>query len=379
VQADRTNPLPLYIQVREDIRSQIEAGKLLPGDRLLLEQALTEQYAVSSVTVKRALRDLAQEGFVVRIKRKGTFVSPRKSDRPDSKPRTKTLALIIPDIEDLFLSEIYRGLAEVARRAGYAVSILSSDREIKKERENIRSLGDRAEQGAIIFPNWGRANAEQIFELKRRKFPFVLVNRCFRDIQTHYVIADNCTGAREAVEHLIRLRHRRIGCIGWVECTAVEDRLRGYRLALGRHGIAYDETLVRGILDADRQNYAGVEPASGGYQEMKQLLQLDQRPSAVFAVTDRLAAGALRAITEAGLEIPGDVALVGFDDVRYAADLDLTTVAQPAFETGKTAAEILIAQIERGDHNGSEEKFQQVVLPTELVIRGSCGGKRHDC
>ena len=379
MQADRTNPLPLYIQVREDIRSQIEAGKLLPGDRLLLEQALTEQYAVSSVTVKRALRDLAQEGFVVRIKRKGTFVSPRKSDRPDSKPRTKTLALIIPDIEDLFLSEIYRGLAEVARRAGYAVSILSSDREIKKERENIRSLGDRAEQGAIIFPNWGRANAEQIFELKRRKFPFVLVNRCFRDIQTHYVIADNCTGAREAVEHLIRLRHRRIGCIGWVECTAVEDRLRGYRLALGRHGIAYDETLVRGILDADRQNYAGVEPASGGYQEMKQLLQLDQRPSAVFAVTDRLAAGALRAITEAGLEIPGDVALVGFDDVRYAADLDLTTVAQPAFETGKTAAEILIAQIERGDHNGSEEKFQQVVLPTELVIRGSCGGKRHDC
>jgi DNA-binding LacI/PurR family transcriptional regulator len=180
------------------------------------------------------------------------------------------------------------------------------------------------------------------------------------------------------VEHLIGLQHRRIGCIGWVECTAVEDRLRGYRLALGRHGIPYDETLVRGILDGDRQNYAEVEPASGGYQEMKQLLQLEHRPSAVFAVTDRLAAGALRAITEAGLEIPGDVALVGFDDVRYAADLDLTTVAQPAFETGKTAAEILIGQIERGDHNGSEEKFQQVVLPTELVVRGSCGGKRHD-
>jgi DNA-binding LacI/PurR family transcriptional regulator len=203
-----------------------------------------------------------------------------------------------------------------------------------------------------------------------------LVNRCFRDIQTNYVIADNCAGACEAVEHLIRLGHRRIGCIGWVECTAVEDRLRGYRLALGRHAIPYDEMLVRGILDEERQNYAGVEPASGGYQEMKQLLQLGQRPDAVFAVSDRLAVGAMRAITEAGLQIPGDVALVGFDDVRYAADLDLTTVAQPAFETGKTAAEILIGQIEGGDRNGSDDKLQQIVLPTRLIVRGSCGGQR---
>jgi DNA-binding LacI/PurR family transcriptional regulator len=376
VQADRTNPLPLYIQVREDIRSQIESGRLAPGDRLLLERALTEQYAVSSVTVKRALRDLAHEGLVVRIKRKGTFVSPRKIERPDAKPRAKTLALIVPDIEDLFLSEIYRGLADVARRAGFAVSILSSDREIKKERENIRSLGERSEHGAIIFPNWGRANAEEIFELKRRKFPFVLVNRCFRDIQTHYVIADNCAGACEAVEHLIRLKHRRIGCIGWVECTAVEDRLQGYRLALGRHGIAYDETLVRGILDEHRQNIADVEPASGGYQEMKKLLEVPDRPSAIFAVSDRLAVGAMRAIREAGLEVPGDVAMVGFDDLRYASDLDLTTVAQPAFETGRTAAEILIGEIDGASRDGSGERFHQVVLPTQLIVRGSCGGQR---
>ena len=378
MRADRTNPLPLYIQVREDIRGQIEAGRLLPGDRLLLESALTEQYAVSSITIKRALRDLAREGVVLRIKRKGTFVSPRKISRPESGPWSKTLALIIPAIEDLFLSEIYRGLADVARRAGYAVSILSSDREIEKEEGNIRNLGTRAEQGAVIFPNWGRASAEQIFELKRRKFAFVLVNRYFRDIQTHYVVADNRTGACEAVEHLIRLGHRRIGCIGWVECTAVEDRLSGYRLALGRHGIPYDETLVRGILDDDRQNYARVEPASGGYQEAKKLLQLADRPTAIFAVSDRLAVGAMRAITEAGLQIPQDVALVGFDDVRYAADLDLTTVAQPAFETGKSAAEILIGQIEgggRGSGNGRADKFRQVVLPTQLIVRGSCGGR----
>jgi DNA-binding LacI/PurR family transcriptional regulator len=376
VPTDRTNPLPLYIQVREDIRGQIECGKLPLGQRLLSEDALMEQYNVSSVTVKRALRDLAKEGLLIRIQRKGTFVAPRNAGLAASRPRTKVLALIIPDIEDLFLSEIYRGLADVARQAGYAVSILSSDRQIDREGENIRTLGEHGEEGAAIFPNWGRANAEQIFELKRRQFPFVMVNRYFRDIQTHYVVADNRAGACEAVEHLVRLGHRRIGCIGWVECSAVEDRLAGYRLALGRHEIPYDEKLVRGILDEDRNKYAGVEPASGGYHEMKKLLRLQQRPTAIFAVSDRLAVGAMRAIAEAGLSVPDDVAMVGFDDVRYAADLGLSTVAQPAFQTGKMAADILLRQIEGQTFNGPSEGFRQVVLPTKLIIRSSCGGKR---
>jgi DNA-binding LacI/PurR family transcriptional regulator len=147
-------------------------------------------------------------------------------------------------------------------------------------------------------------------------------------------------------------------------------------LALGRHGIPYDETLVRGILDEYRQDIADVEPASGGYQEMKKLLQSPDRPSAIFAVSDRLAVGAMRAIREAGLEVPDDVALVGFDDLRYASDLDLTTVAQPAFETGRTAAEILIGEIDGMNHDGSAERFRQVVLPTQLIVRGSCGGQR---
>ena len=202
--AARTNPLPLYIQIREALRRQIESGQLLPGQRLLEEQALTGQYAVSSITVKRALRDLAGEGLLVRIKRKGTFVSPRGVGLASPAPRTKNLALIIPDIEDLFISEIYRGVTEAARGGGYRVSILSSDRQIDKEAENIRELGKRGEDGAIIFPNWGRANSEQIFELKRAKFPFVLVNRYFRDIQTDYVVVDNRSGACDA--HLVIAR-----------------------------------------------------------------------------------------------------------------------------------------------------------------------------
>ncbi len=377
VPVDTKDPLPLYLQVQEDLRKKIDSGVLPPGCRLPMERDLGSQYGVSSVTIKHALRNLANEGLIVRIRRKGTFVSLRGDHHRVCRTRTKTLALIVPDIEDIFISEIYRGVAGVAGQIGYCVSIFSSDRDVARESQHIRDLGQRGEDGAIIFPNWGRANAEEVFELKRRRFPFVMVNRYFRDIQTHYVVADNQAGATEAVEHLIRLGHRRIGCIGWVECTAIEDRLAGYRTAIGRHGIAYDEALVRGILDEGRDKLDGIEPVTGGYREMKKLLEVAPRPTAVFAVSDRLAMGAMRAIAEAGLSIPDDIALVGFDDVRYAADLDLSTVAQPASETGRTAVEILMRQIEAESlREPAVNLWQQVVLPTTLVIRGSCGGER---
>ncbi len=377
VPVDTKDPLPLYLQVQEDLRRKIDSGVLPPGCRLPMERDLGSQYGVSSVTIKHALRNLANEGLIVRIRRKGTFVSLRRDHHRACRTRTKTLALIVPDIEDIFISEIYRGVAGVAGQIGYCVSIFSSDRDVARESQHIRDLGQRGEDGAIIFPNWGRANAEEVFELKRRRFPFVMVNRYFRDIQTHYVVADNQAGATEAVEHLIRLGHRRIGCIGWVECTAIEDRLTGYRTAIGRHGIAYDEALVRGILDEGRDKIDGIEPVTGGYREMKKLLEVAPRPTAVFAVSDRLAMGAMRAIAEAGLSIPDDIALVGFDDVRYAADLDLSTVAQPASETGRTAVEILMRQIEAESlREPAVNLWQQVVLPTRFIIRGSCGGER---
>ncbi len=375
LRVDTKNPLPLYLQVAEDIRRQITTGELAPGHRLLLEDALAEQYRVSGVTIKHALRNLAEEGLLLRIKRKGTFVSPRRDQPANVIQKTKTLALIIPAIEDLFISEIYRGVADVARQSDYSISIASSDREVEREVENITNLGRRGEAGAIIFPNWGRANAEQIFELKRRQFPFVMINRFFRDIRTHSVVSDNVDGACQAVEHLIGLGHRRIGCIGWVECTAIDDRLDGYRMALGRNGIAYREELVSGIMDGSPDRYVGVEPVDGGYEEMKRLLRLDDRPTAVFAVTDRLAVGAMRAVAEAGLTIPDDIALVGFDDIKYAADLDLTTVFQPAFDTGKIAAEILIREIEK-NAAGAEIEFRKIVLPTKLVVRGTCGARK---
>lgn len=364
---ERTRETPLYVQVREELRQRIEAGVYPAWEALPAVDELAAHYGVGRITVIHALRDLAQEGLVTRIQRKGTFATPSVPSR------SRTLAFIVPDIEDLFVCEIHRGLAAAARRSGCRVSVYSSERDAALEAEHIRALVRGREDGATIFPTWGRANAAAIAELKESGFPFVLVNRFFRDIPTDWVVTDNRAGAECAVEHLIGLGHRRIGCLGWLMSTAIEDRLAGYRRALERHGIAYDETLVASIMDAGPERGSGYEPSSGGYDEMKRLLAMPSPPTAVFAVSDRLAVGALRALGEAGKTVPEDMALVGFDNVRYAADLGLTTMAQPAQETGEMAARILLGRIE-GQNMAVAGEYRQVVLPARLMVRRTCGG-----
>ena len=184
------------------------------------------------------------------------------------------------------------------------------------------------------------------------------------------MVTDNTNGAYQAVEHLIKLGHKRIGYIGGVESTAGEDRLEGYRQVLGKYGIIYDTALIK-VMPGN--GFKTMEPESGGYNEMHQFLLLKPLPTAIFASNDYLAMGAMKAIKEAGLNIPGDIALVGFDDLKFSATLEvpLTTVAQPFRDIGEKSAEILLNKLE-GIEPGN---IQKIALTPELIIRESCGAQ----
>ncbi|MFH2068461.1 MAG: GntR family transcriptional regulator [Candidatus Omnitrophota bacterium] len=369
---DRNNSLPLYIQVRENLRSQIESGEIKPLESLPNEADLCNQYQVSQITIKKSLSDLQNEGYITRIKRKGTFVTFNKSQgrrKEDLRVGTKSLAFIVPDVEDIFISEICRGIEKAATGFGYRVLILNSDRNIEKEAANIGLLEKSDIEGAVIFPFWGRFNALQIFNLKKRKFPFVLIDRYFRDIQTDLVVVDNFNGALQAVGHLSSQGHKKIAHIMGVECTANEDRFEGYRAALQKADIPFNLSLVRKIQPFEIEGSLRFEPDdTGGYREMKALLSRKERLTAVFAGNDYIALGCYKAIKEAGLRVPDDIALVGFDDLKFSAHLEvpLTTVHQPKDEIGTKACETLIGKIRRGT-----KKMKHIVLPAELVVRES--------
>lgn len=201
-----------------------------------------------------------------------------------------------------------------------------------------------------------------VLRLLQEEFPFVLVGRAPHHDGVSYVDVDNVSGARTAVQHLARLGYRRIATItGPLNTIPGQDRYEGYQKGLRSAGLTHDPDYV---VEGDFGEMSGT-------RGMEDLLALETPPDAVFAASDMMAIGALKALRAAGLHVPGDVALVGFDDIPLSALLHppLTTVRQPISGMGYTAATLLFEELECEDI----ESPQRMILPTELVIRASCG------
>lgn len=281
--------------------------------------------------------------------------------------RTKAIGIVIPHIlnaisgDDAYFSTLLRGITEVTTQRDHATLLWLEQSEDDEERFRRRILQNRMMDGLIVAS--AAMNDPLFAHLVEAGRVFVTVERPtqFQE-NTSYVTVDNVAAARMAVEHLIKNGRRRVATItGNLNISDGEDRLAGYRSALNEAGIPYDPKLVIPA-QFNRRN---------GYDGMKQLL--GQKFDAIFAANDAIALGIMQAASESGLKIPDDFALVGFDDLNIAMQLipQLTTIRQPILEKGARAAELLIDLIE-----GKVKGPQQILLPTELIIRESCGAKR---
>lgn len=277
--------------------------------------------------------------------------------------RTHTIALVWhrgPDqmYRDAFLPGLLQGATRAARRYGYPVLFRPMESD-EPDDAYVELARGRHTDGLIL--SGPRSDDTALLDFHREGFPIVIHGQ-LPGTDVPSVDVDNVQGATAAVEHLLRLGHRRIGMITNAPpaYTASRQRLEGYRQALETAGIPYDEELVR---------YGNFDEESGR-QAMEALLSLGERPTAVFIASDMVAIGALRALREHGLRVPEDMAIVGFDDIATARYLTpaLTTVHVPAFGLGWSAAELLIRIIE-----GDLPNETQVRLETQLVIRESCG------
>jgi LacI family transcriptional regulator len=190
--------------------------------------------------------------------------------------------------------------------------------------------------------------------------PIVIADRHFPDLKCPYVISDNYHGSFEAVSHLIEKNHKAIACIQGRPKTSVNDeRVRGYRDAMTKYNLLFDETLVVGDSFGERN----------GYVSAKLLLSRDPRPTAFFACSNLISLGAMRAIVEEGLKIPNDISMISFDDQPYSEYLatPMSVVVQQTKEMGQIIFKLLMAQI----NHGSPTNTEGVVLPTKLILRRS--------
>ncbi len=274
--------------------------------------------------------------------------------------RTKVVGLVIPRgvtalFSDPYFPLVIQGVASACAPLDFSVMLWLSEPE--HERKAIgQILHNGLLEGVIITAML--IDDPLIQSLSESKRPFITIGRHPNDETHSYVDVDNRAGAYEAVSHIVRTGHRRVAVINGPENTAHSwERYHGYQKALRDRGLPLVPALIA----------AGDFSEAGGYLAAKRLLV--EKPDAVFACSDAMAFGCMRAIREAGLRIPEDVAVVGFDDIPTAANSKppLTTVRQPIQRIGSLAAEMLIEMIEHPD-----PQPRRVVLPTELIVRSSC-------
>jgi LacI family transcriptional regulator len=274
--------------------------------------------------------------------------------------RTRTIALVVSDITNPFFTTIARGVEDVATPNGYAVMFTNTDESEPEEIELVRMVVQRQVDGVLLVPA-GRST-EPFRLLRSEEIPVVVLDRRVAARKVDEVRCDSESGAYEIVRHLLELGHRRIAVItGRRNISTSADRVAGYERALREAGLPLEPDLV---------SYDSFS-LDAGYRRVQQLLATNLRPTAIFAANNFLAFGALRALREVQLRVPADISIVTFDDlpVEWQDDPFFTVVAQPAYELGRQAAELLLARIEKR----LPAKRQVIVLPGELIVRRSSG------
>ena len=274
---------------------------------------------------------------------------------------TKTVGLILPDTCNTYFAEVAEGIESIAFENDYMVVFCNSDYQLERELSYVDHLLSERAAGIIIIP--ATSSTESLNLLLKYNIPTVSLDRRVTGINIPSVVAHNFRGGYLATQHLISLGHERIGCISRpVELTHAAERIRGYLAALMDAGITPHPTWQ----------------ARGGYRmengktAMNGLLMLDPAPTAVFCYNDLMAIGALRAAHERGLSIPGDLSIVGFDNIAESAFTcpALTTIHQDKYEMGRTGMQLLLQLIE--NHAGSPP-VEIEPLDVALVIRESTG------
>lgn len=320
---------------------------------------------VSTATVSRVMNDHPYITDETRIKVLQAMdqlgYQPSRVARRLRMQATNIFGLILSDIANPFFTTVVRGIEDLAYANKYSLLLCNSDEDRAKEALYLRVLLAEKVAGAIISPT--DEDSIACAALIESGIPVVAMDRRLRSLRVDTVLVDNVSGAYRAVSHLIQLGHRRIGLIGGpTTITTGRERQQGYEKALIDHGLAIDEDLIR----------VGDFKQDSGHQKACELLELRDPPTAIFAANNLMTLGALNAIHEKGLNIPQDVAVVGFDDMPWAPSLNppLTTVAQPAYELGRVAAEMLLARIANPDR-----PIREIRLETALIIRMSCGSR----
>lgn len=275
--------------------------------------------------------------------------------------RSETIGLIVPNIADSYFARIARRVERKARLSGYNVVFSSTRESRERESELIQTMLSRGVDGLIIATS--QMNQEDICLLIKSKFPFVLIDRYYKELETNYVGEDNLGGASTATNQLVKTGRKRIAFITLNnDLEALHQRLDGYRLSMKQHGLPIQDKWIRTL------NYEYSE--SDMLEQITSMISAPENIEGIVFATHFLAASGIRALRELKVRIPADVALVSFGQMNAfdLVDPPVTSVVQPVDDLGDRAVEILLDNL-----GGEITNNRRIVLNNRLEIRKSCG------
>lgn len=330
---------------------------------------IAEKAGVSVATVSRVLNhpETVKEATRKKIEEimKSEEYTPNWFARGLNFNKTGTIGLMLPNILDNTSIEVAKGVEDVAHQKEYTTLICNVENDPEKERKYLQLLVQRKVDGIVMIqPSFD----EKDFELlKENNIPSVIIGENKHVNGTHTVTIDSCKGAKRAMKHLIGIGHRKIALVfGDTPRTENANKIKGYTESLAEAGIDIVEEYMINTPNT----------IEGGYIAAKKLIEMRDRPDAIFATSDTLAFGIMDALDDNGMAIPDDIGVVGFDNIRMSnlVTPKLTTVEKPLHKMGVMGARLLIDFID-GDEDAFSGVGKEIVLMSKLKIRKSCGHK----
>ncbi|MCI9336941.1 MAG: substrate-binding domain-containing protein [Lachnospiraceae bacterium] len=346
-----------YLQVKQSVRGQIENGILKPDDKLPTEAEYAALYNVSGITIRRALTELAEEGYIRRLKHKGTFVSSAGGSAGGS--RLIALIFYVENHDDSSYIRIIKGAQNMASACGYSLIVEWSDRDVSHEADIMKKMLDMNVEGFLIYPYDPVKSVGNYRWLEEKGLPFVLLDRYDINYPCYFSGCNNYDGAAIGTKMLLEKKHRKIRFVGYEYFLKSEqERFEGFCDTMRREGAEAAEDYL--ILDADYDMLAG---------QIKR-----GEITALFCCNDRLAVKVLRELRERGIRIPEDVSVMGFDDWKGMSDMaDLTTLRQDFDQVGANAAYLLLSVIQGKLQGNPVKLLSDVSLVMRGSVRDACG------
>ncbi|MCT1402101.1 GntR family transcriptional regulator [Paenibacillus sp. p3-SID867] len=353
--------LPLYKKIQEDIKRLIAIGKLREGDRVPSEKELSERYRVSQITSKNALVGLMEEGLLVRIQGKGTFVmsKPEHATAIDQlgewtagPGKSGRIGLVLPTMKTKVDQRFLDNIEKYASAAGYEVMLRITRESQLEESKVISSFLKQGVDGMIIFPVENETYNDSILRLSLDRFPFVLIDRFLKEIKTYSVSSDNVNGTREAVEYLLNKGHSSIAFISpEITNTVTDERAQGFEQAFLEHGLSIDKSLWC-LLPLD-------EIASGqSVEHIRTFIDDNPHITGIITANTELCRNAYKAAVASRRKVPDELELITFDPPDLP---NVPYIRQNEEEMCRLTVELLTEQIE-----GAFEA-RRIVVPVMLV------------